>query len=175
MGNGKVPHRRRRHLQQQGGQQAQDALMADDQQMVKMAAVGQRWDKLADAAGKILKAFAVGGGRMLPVGTPGGIVFRIFSLEVAMMTHLPVAEKHLIERGMALTRNSAVAKQQIGRCLGPRQLAIEYFIERRQAQPVRRARAPERRRAASGALGHGRCITRQRWLRFRHGELTTIS
>ncbi len=70
MGNGKVPHRRRRHLQQQGGQQAQDALMADDQQMVKMAAVGQRWDKLADAAGKILKAFAVGGGRMLPVGTP---------------------------------------------------------------------------------------------------------
>ena len=42
-------------------------------------------------------------------GTPGGIVFRIFSLEVAMMTHLPVAEKHLIERGMALTRNSAVA------------------------------------------------------------------
>lgn len=61
MGNGKVPHRRRRHLQQQGGQQAQDALMADDQQMVKMAAVGQRWDKLADAAGKILKAFAVGG------------------------------------------------------------------------------------------------------------------
>ena len=38
MGNGKVPHRRRRHLQQQGGQQAQDALMADDQQMVKMAA-----------------------------------------------------------------------------------------------------------------------------------------
>lgn len=43
MGNGKVPHRRRRHLQQQGGQQAQDALMADDQQMVKMAAVGQRW------------------------------------------------------------------------------------------------------------------------------------
>ena len=27
----------------------------------------------------------------------------------------------------------------------------------------------------SGALGHGRCITRQRWLRFRHGELTTIS
>ena len=61
--------------------------MADDQQMVKMAAVGQRWDKLADAAGKILKAFAVGGGRMLPVGTPGGIVFRIFSLEVAMMTH----------------------------------------------------------------------------------------
>lgn len=46
MGNGKVPHRRRRHLQQQGGQQAQDALMADDQQMVKLAAVGQRWDKL---------------------------------------------------------------------------------------------------------------------------------
>lgn len=134
MGNGKVPHRRRRHLQQQGGQQAQDALVADDQQMVKMAAVGQRWDKLADAAGKILKAFAVGGGRMLPVGTPGGIVFRIFSLEVAMMTHLPVAEKHLIERGMALTRNSAVAKQQIGRCPGPRQLATEYFIERRQAQ-----------------------------------------
>ncbi|STW45864.1 Uncharacterised protein [Klebsiella pneumoniae] len=42
MGNGKVPHRRRRHLQQQGGQQAQDALMADDQQVVKMAAVGQR-------------------------------------------------------------------------------------------------------------------------------------
>ncbi len=37
MGNGKVPHRRRRHLQQQGGQQAQDALVADDQQMVKMA------------------------------------------------------------------------------------------------------------------------------------------
>ncbi len=35
--------------------------MADDQQVVKMAAVGQRWDKLADAAGKILKAFAVGG------------------------------------------------------------------------------------------------------------------
>ena len=54
---GKVPHRRRRHLQQQGGQQAQDALMADDQQMVKMAAVGQRWDKLADAAGKILESF----------------------------------------------------------------------------------------------------------------------
>lgn len=51
-----------------------------------------------------------------------------------MMTHLPVAEKHLIERGMALTRNSAVAKQQIGRCPGPRQLATEYFIERRQAQ-----------------------------------------
>jgi hypothetical protein len=24
-------------------------------------------------------------------------------------------------------------------------------------------------------LGHGRCITRQRWLRFRHGELTIIS
>lgn len=92
-----------------------------------------------------------------------------------MMTHLPVAEKHLIERGMALTRNSAVAKQQIGRCPGPRQLATEYFIERRQAQPfAERARLSERR-AASGALGHGRCITRQRWLRFRHGELTTIS
>ena len=43
-------HRRRRHLQQQGGQQAQDALMADDQQMVKMAAVGQRWDKLTRRA-----------------------------------------------------------------------------------------------------------------------------
>jgi hypothetical protein len=38
-----MPHRRRGHLQQQGRQQAQDALMADDQQMVKMAAVGQRW------------------------------------------------------------------------------------------------------------------------------------
>ncbi len=69
-----------------------------------------------------------------------------------MMTHLPVAEKHLIERGMALTRNSAVAKQQIGRCPGPRQLATEYFIERRQAQPFAE-RAPERRRAASGRWG----------------------
>jgi hypothetical protein len=29
---------------------------------------------------------------------------RIFSLKVAMMTHLPVAEKHLIERGMAFAR-----------------------------------------------------------------------
>ena len=57
-----------------------------------------------------------------------------------MMTHLPVAEKHLIERGMALTRNSAVAKQQIGRCPGPRQLATEYFIERR-----RRSRSPSAR------------------------------
>lgn len=151
MGNGKVPHRRRRHLQQQGGQQAQDALMADDQQMVKLAAVGQRWDKLADAAGKILKALAVGGGRMLPVGTPGGIVFRIFSLEVAMMTHLPVAEKHLIERGMALTRDSAVAKQQIGRCPGPRQLATEYFIERRQVQPF-----AERARLSDAARRQGR-------------------
>jgi hypothetical protein len=43
MGNREMPHRRRGHLQQQGRQQAQDALMADDQQMVKMAAVGQRW------------------------------------------------------------------------------------------------------------------------------------
>ena len=59
-----------------------------------------------------------------------------------MMTHLPVAEKHLIERGMALTRNSAVAKQQIGcRCPGPRQLATEYFIERRRAASSPSARA----------------------------------
>ncbi len=41
---------------------------------------------------------------------------------------------------MALTRNSAVAKQQIGRCPGPRQLATEYFIERR-----RRSRSPSAR------------------------------
>ena len=92
-----------------------------------------------------------------------------------MMTHLPVAEKHLIERGMALTRNSAVAKQQIGRCPGPRQLATEYFIERRQAQSfAERARLSDAARR-QGRWGHGRCITRQRWLRFRHGELTTIS
>lgn len=78
--------------------------MADNQQVVKMAAVGQRCGEFADAAGKILKAFAVGGGHVLPVSTPRGIVFRILSLKVAMMTHLPVAEKHFIERGMALTR-----------------------------------------------------------------------
>ncbi len=62
MGNREMPHRRRGHLQQQGRQQAQDALMADNQQVVKMAAVGQRCGEFADAAGKILKAFAVGGG-----------------------------------------------------------------------------------------------------------------
>ena len=151
MGNGKVPHRRRRHLQQQGGQQAQDALMADDQQMVKMAAVGQRGDKLADAAGKTLKAFAVGRGRVLPVSTPRGIVLRIFSLKVAMMTHLPVAEKHLIERGMAFARDSAIAKQQIGRCPGPRQLAAEDFIERHRAQSF-----TERSRLSDAARRQGR-------------------
>ena len=122
-------------MQQQGGQQAQDALMADDQQMVKMAAIGQPWDKLADAAGKILESLHRGGDSMLPVGTQGGIVFRIFSLEVAMMTHLPVAEKHLIERGMICTGSSA-GRQEADRPLsGPRQLATEYFIERREAQP----------------------------------------
>lgn len=61
MGNREMPHRRRGHLQQQGRQQAQDALMADNQQVVKMAAVGQRCGEFADAAGKILKAFAIGG------------------------------------------------------------------------------------------------------------------
>ena len=151
MGNGKVPHRRRRHLQQQGGQQAQDALMADDQQMVKMAAVGQRGDKLADAAGKTLKAFAVSGCRVLPVSTPRGIVLRIFSLKVAMMTHLPVAEKPLIERGMAFARDSAIAKQQIGRCPGPRQLATEDFIERHRAQPF-----AERSRLSDASRRQGR-------------------
>ncbi len=141
MGNGKVPHRRRRHLQQQGGQQAQDALMADDQQMVKMAAVGQRWDKLADAAGKILKAFAVGGGRMLPVGTPGGIVFRIFSLEVAMMTHLPVAEKHLIERGMALHAGIARSPSSRSAVVPVRASSLQNTL----SKGARRSRSPSAR------------------------------
>ena len=151
MGYRKVPHRRGGHLQQQGGQQAQDALMADDQQVVKMAAVGQRGGKFADAAGKTLKAFAVGRGRVLPVSAPCGIVFRIFSLEVAMMAHLPVAEKHLIERGMAFARDSAIAKQQIGRCPGPRQLAAEDFIERHRAQSF-----TERSRLSDAARRQGR-------------------
>lgn len=175
MGNREMPHRRRGHLQQQGRQQAQDALMADNQQVVKMAAVGQRCGEFADAAGKILKAFAVGGGHVLPVSTPRGIVFRILSLKVAMMTHLPVAEKHFIERGMALTRDMAIAKQQIGRCPGSRQLATDDFVERYCPQPfAERSRLGDAaRRQRSG--GRGRCITRQRWLRFRRGELTIIS
>ncbi len=149
--------------------------MADNQQVVKMAAVGQRCGEFADAAGKILKAFAIGGGRVLPVSTPRGIVFRILSLKVAMMTHLPVAEKHFIERGMALTRDMAIAKQQIGRPRGTRQLATDDFVERYCPQPfAERSRLGERR-AASEEWGRGRCINRQRWLRFRRGELTIIS
>ena len=100
-----------------------------------MAAVGQRCGEFADAAGKILKAFAIGGGRVLPVSTPRGIVLCILPLEIAMMTHLPVAEKHFIERGMALTRDMAIAKQQIGRPRGTRQLATDDFVERYCPQP----------------------------------------
>ena len=58
MGNREMPHRRRGHLQQQGRQQAQDALMADNQQVVKMAVVGQGWDKITDAAGKTITSAA---------------------------------------------------------------------------------------------------------------------
>ncbi len=92
-----------------------------------------------------------------------------------MMTHLPVAEKHFIERGMALTRDMAIAKQQIGRCPGSRQLATDDFVERYCPQPfAERSRLGDAaRRQRSG--GRGRCITRQRWLRFRRGELTIIS
>jgi hypothetical protein len=54
--------------------------MADDQQMVRLRMLRQLPGKRADAVGEMLKTFAVGRRRMLPVRAPGGIVFGVFAL-----------------------------------------------------------------------------------------------
>ncbi len=83
-----------------------------------------------------------------------------------MMAHLPVAEKHLIERGMAFARDSAIAKQQIGRCPGPRQLAAEDFIERHRAQSF-----TERSRLSDAARRQGRGA----WPLYNPATLASVS
>ena len=78
MGDGKMPHGFRRQLQQQRDEQTQSTFMAHDQLMVWLRMVRQLLRKRTDAVGEVLKTFAVGRRRMLPVRAPGGIVFGVF-------------------------------------------------------------------------------------------------
>ena len=80
MGDRKMPHGLRRQLQQQRDKQTQPTFMAHDQQMIWLRMVRQLLGKRADAVGEMLKTFAVGRRRMLPVRAPGRIVFRVFEL-----------------------------------------------------------------------------------------------
>ena len=78
--DGEVPHRRIRHTQKLSDYQAKNALVADDQQMTKFPVLREGGGEAGDAFGERLKAFTVSGRRMLPVGAPRGVVFRIFML-----------------------------------------------------------------------------------------------
>jgi hypothetical protein len=90
---------------------------------------------------------------MLPVRAPGGIVFRIFMLQIPMVAHFPVAEEHLIEVGDKLAGERPLAQQQVGGTLGALELAAKNAVKRHRLQLLTK---PEGLSFAAFGEGSGR-------------------
>ncbi len=71
--------------------------MANDQQVSPLLILPEAGGKVRDTLGKGPEAFAIGRRGVLPVFAPGSVVPRVFFLQIAMVTHFPIAKEHLIQ------------------------------------------------------------------------------
>lgn len=71
--------------------------MADDHHVLTIVERFEPQDKMLYTPDKSLKSLTIGRNRILPVRTPNGIAFGIFTSEVSVIAYFPVAEVHLIK------------------------------------------------------------------------------